>query len=151
MKKLNIKEIKDRNSSLISQLLEVWEDSVKATHLFLSSWEIENIKKYVPQAISLVSHLIIIENENQQPIGFMGIENRKLEMLFIKNNERGKGLGKQLLNYGIKNYNINELAVNEQNPKAKGFYEYMGFKTYKRTELDEQGNPYPILYMRIER
>lgn len=27
----------------------------------------------------------------------------------------------------------------------------MGFKTYKRTELDEQGNPYPILYMKLER
>ena len=26
----------------------------------------------------------------------------------------------------------------------------MGFRTYKRTELDEQGNPYPILYMKIE-
>ena len=148
---MNIKEIKDRNSSLISQLLEVWEDSVKATHLFLSSEEIKNIKEYVPQAISGVSHLVIIENESHQPIAFMGIEDRKLEMLFIKNSERGKGLGKQLLNYGIKNYNVNELAVNEQNPNAKGFYEYMGFKTYKRTELDEQGNQYPILYMRLER
>ncbi len=148
---MNIKEIKDRNSSLISQLLEVWEDSVKATHLFLSSEEIKNIKEYVPQAIYGVSHLVIIENESHQPIAFMGIEDRKLEMLFIKNSERGKGLGKQLLNYGIKNYNVNELAVNEQNPNAKGFYEYMGFKTYKRTELDEQGNPYPILYMRLEK
>ena len=27
----------------------------------------------------------------------------------------------------------------------------MGFKTYKRTELDEQENPYPILYMRLEK
>ena len=151
MKKLNIKEIKDRNSSLINQLLEVWEDSVKATHLFLSNEEIKNIKEYVPQAIFGVSHLVIIENESHQPIAFMGIEDRKLEMLFIKNSERGKGLGKQLLNYGIKNYNVNELAVNEQNPNAKGFYEYMGFKTYKRTELDEQGNPYPILYMRLEK
>ena len=24
-------------------------------------------------------------------------------------------------------------------------------KTYKRTELDEQGNAYPILYMRLEK
>ena len=92
-----------------------------------------------------------MENENLQPIAFMGINDTKLEMLFIKNSERGKGLGKQLLNYGIKNYHVNELAVNEQNPNAKGFYEYMGFKAYKRTELDEQGNPYPILYMRLER
>ena len=85
------------------------------------------------------------------PIAFMGIESEKLEMLFITNNERGKCLGKQLLNYGIENYNVNELIVNEQNPKAKEFYEHMGFKTYKRSEIDEQGNAYPILYMRLER
>lgn len=41
-----------------------------------------------------VSHLVIIENENNQPIAFMGIEDRKLEMLFIRNSERGKRLGK---------------------------------------------------------
>ena len=114
-------------------------------------WRNKEYKKYVPQAISGVENLIIIENESHQPIAFMGIEDKKLEMLFIKNNERGKGLGKKLLNYGIENYNVNELAVNEQNPNSKGFYEYMGFKTYKRTKLDEQGNPYPILYMRLER
>lgn len=148
---MRIIEIQERTEMLINQLLEVWEDSVKATHLFLSNEEIKNIKKYVPQAISGVSHLVIIENESHQPIAFMGIEDTKLEMLFIKNSERGKGLGKKLLNYGIENYNVNELAVNEQNPNAKGFYEYMGFKTYKRTKLDEQGNSYPILYMRLER
>lgn len=148
---MRITEIKERTKILINQLLEVWEDSVKATHLFLSNEEINNIKEYVPQVLKRVSHLVIVENENIQPIAFMGIEDTKLEMLFIKNTERGKGMGKQLLNYGIENYNVNELAVNEQNPSTKGFYEYMGFKTYKRTELDKQGNPYPILYMRIER
>ena len=148
---MRIIEIQERREMLVNQLLEVWEDSVKATHLFLANEEIKNIKEYVPQAILGVSHLMIIENESHQPIAFMGIEDTKLEMLFIKNSERGKGLGKKLLNYGIENYNVNELAVNEQNPKAKGFYEYMGFKTYKRTELDEQGNPYPILYMRLEK
>ena len=33
----------------------------------------------------------------------------------------GKGLGKELLRYGIEKYSINDLAVNEQNPLAKGF------------------------------
>ena len=148
---MRIIEVNERTPKLINKLLEVWEDSVKATHVFLSKEEINHIKEYVPQVFSRVSHLVIIENENHEPIAFMGIENQKLEMLFIKNSERGKGLGKRLLNYGIENYNVNELVVNEQNPIAKGFYEYMGFKTYKRTELDEQGNPYPILYMRLER
>ena len=146
---MTIIEIDNRTIALINELLEVWEDSVKATHLFLSSGEIENIKKYVPQALKDVAHLIIIENENNIPIAFMGIEDTKLEMLFIKNSERRKGLGTKLLSYGIENYGVNELAVNEQNPNAKVFYEHLGFKVYKRTELDEQGNPYPILYMKL--
>jgi putative acetyltransferase len=144
-------EVEDRTETLINKLLEVWEDSVKATHLFLSSEEIEKIKEYVPQAIKEVKHLIIMENENNVPIAFMGMNNSKLEMLFVKNSERGKGLGKQLLSYGIEKYNVNELAVNEQNPNAKAFYEHLGFKVYKREELDEQGNPYPILYMKIDK
>lgn len=146
---MRIIEVNERTSSLINQLSEVWENSVKATHLFLSDEEIKNIKKYLPQALKEVSHLIIMENENNIPVAFMGIENQKLEMLFITNNERGKGFGKKLLEYGMKNYNINELTVNEQNPEAKGFYEHIGFKVYKRSELDEQGNPYPILYMKL--
>lgn len=148
---MKILEIKERTTTLTNKLLEVWEDSVKATHLFLSNEEIKNIKKYVPQALKEVSHLIIIENEKNIPIAFMGIEDTKLEMLFIKNSERRKGLGKRLLNYGIKNYNIDELVVNEQNPNAKGFYEHLGFRVYKRSEKDEQGNSYPILYMKLER
>ena len=147
-----MKEIKkeERSENLINQLLEVWEDSVKATHTFLSNEEIEKIKGYVPQALSDITHLIIATDKNENPIAFMGIEENKLEMLFIKNNERGKGLGKRLLNYGIANYNVNELAVNEQNPQAKGFYEHIGFKVYQRNELDDQGNPYPVLYMKLE-
>lgn len=146
---MKIIEVNDRTTALINKLLDVWEDSVRATHLFLSNEEIDNIKKYVPQVLKEVSHLIIILNEDNVAIAFMGIEDRKLEMLFIKNEERGKGLGRALLDYGIENYDVNELAVNEQNPNAKGFYEHMGFKVYKRSETDEQGNPYPILYMRL--
>lgn len=117
------------------------------THLFLSVDEINNIKQYVPQAIKDVSILVIAENKNGDPVGFMGVDDKKLEMLFVLDKYRGQGIGKQLLQYGIENYSINELTVNEQNPRAKGFYEHM-VEVYKRTELDEQGNPYPLLYMK---
>ncbi|GAA0066613.1 TPA: GNAT family N-acetyltransferase [Clostridium perfringens] len=146
---MRIIEVKERNSLLIEKLLEVWENSVKKTHLFLSDKEIENIKKYVPQALKGISHLIIVENQSKVPIAFMGVEEQKLEMLFVSPEEIGKGLGKKLIIYGIENYSINKLTVNEQNPLAKGFYEHMGFKVYKRTDNDEQGNPYPLLYMKL--
>ena len=139
----------NRTQILIEQLLEVWESSVKATHLFLSESEIENIKQYVPQVLKEVEYLTIIADENEHPIAFMGIERNKLEMLFVSACERGKGIGTKLLQYGIKEYFINELTVNEQNPNAKRFYEHNGFQVYKRTETDEQGNPYPLLYMKV--
>ena len=70
-------------------------------------------------------------------------------MLFLSPKVRGKGLGKQLLQYAVQDYGVRELTVNEQNPQAVGFYEYLGFQTYKRTEYDEEGNPYPLLYMKL--
>ncbi|WP_411762961.1 GNAT family N-acetyltransferase [Companilactobacillus bobalius] len=78
----------------------------------------------------------------------MGISHQELEMLFVAPEFRGHGLGKQLINYGIKNFDVNKLTVNEQNPQAIGFYQHLGFKTYRRTETDDAGNPYPILYMK---
>ena len=125
---MRILEVQDRTLLRIQQLLEIWDKSVRATHLFLSDSEIESIKKYVPQALKEIPHLIIAENENGFPIAFMGIDGQKLEMLFISSEERGKGFGKKLIRYGIETYSINELTVNEQNPSARGFYEHMGFQ-----------------------
>lgn len=146
---MKIIEIQERTPVLLEQLVEIWEKSVRATHLFLSNSEVAGIKKYVPQALEEIPHLIVAEDENGLPIAFMGIDGQKLEMLFISSDERGKGFGKKLIQYGIDIYSVNELAVNEQNPLAKGFYEHMGFQVYKRTDHDEQGNPYPLLYMKL--
>lgn len=57
-------------------------------------------------------------------------------------------VARRLLEYGAEHYGIREVTVNEQNPQAVGFYEHMGFVTYQRTGRDEQGGPYPLLYMR---
>lgn len=146
---MKIYEIQNRSTQLLEILLNIWEDSVRATHLFLSDSEVNQIKKYVPQALNNVEHLIVAESEYGEPFAFMGTENNRLEMLFILSSKRGKGIGKLLLQYGIQNYGIKEITVNEQNPQAVGFYEHMGFKTYKRTDCDEEGNSYPLLYMKL--
>lgn len=145
-----MKEIKKekRNKILMKELLNVWEKSVRATHTFLTDEEILEIKKYVPKVLSEISHLIIETNEDEKPIAFMGIEKNKLEMLFITPKYRGQGIGSKMLKHGMEIYGVNDLAVNEDNLEAKNFYEHMGFKVYRRNELDDQGNPYPVLYMR---
>lgn len=140
-------ETANRGENLITELTGVWERSVKATHLFLSGAEVAQIKTYVPQAMADVEHLLTCCVEGT-PVAFMGIEKNRIEMLFIEPQERGKGYGRQLVEYAFAKFKVDEVCVNEQNPEAKIFYERMGFAVYKRTPLDEQGQPYPLLYMR---
>ena len=146
-----MKEIarKDRNQQLINELLKVWESSVRATHTFLSKDEILEIKEYAPEALRSIAHLVIETNQNNDPIAFMGIGDDKLEMLFVAPEYRSSGIGRKMLTSGINIYGVTESAVNEDNPQARGFYEHMGFVTYQRNELDDQGRPCPVLYMRL--
>lgn len=146
---MNIYEISDRTPLLERQLTALWERSVKATHLFLTDSEIAEIRKEVPQAIREVPHLLTAERTPGVPAAFLGVEGQILAMLFVEPEERGKGLGRRLVQEGIDRYGIREVTVNEQNPQAKGFYERVGFRVFRRTELDEQGRPYPLLYMRL--
>lgn len=138
--------VAERTPALIAQLVQLWEQSVQATHHFLSAAEIATIKKMVPQVIQTVPRLVVETRENQ-PVGLMGSNQEKLEMLFIAPAARGQGIGRQLLIDGVQQAGITELSVNEQNPQAIGFYEHMGFLTYQRSAYDDQDQPYPILDM----
>ncbi len=144
---MEIYELQEREA-VSAALSDIWEASVRTTHHFLSDAEVTRIKGYLPQALREVAHLIVAKDAAGAPVAFMGIEKDRLEMLFLSPKERGKGLGRRLVEYGIRNYNIREVTVNEQNPQAIGFYRRMGFETYKRTDRDEEGNPYPLLYMK---
>ena len=65
---MKIYEVEERTPHLLENLLDIWEDSVRTTHLFLSDKEVEKIKAYVPQVLSGVKHLIIAENEQGHPL-----------------------------------------------------------------------------------
>ena len=143
-------EKSERSENLVASLLEIWEKSVRATHTFLSEEEILKIKEYVPGTIRNVETLLVLFDKDEDSLlRFMGIEGKKIEMLFLSPDAREKEFGKMLVQHGIEKYSVTEVTVNGQNPNAKGFYEHLGFKTYKTSETDEQGNPYPIAWMRL--
>lgn len=81
----------------------------------------------------------------------MGMAGQKFEMLFIFHACWRKGIACALMQYGMERYSLSWLTVNEQNPEAKVFYESFGFHTYKRTELDEEGNLYLYLLLYMKR
>lgn len=130
------------------ELVDVWEKSVRATHHFLKEQDIIEIKKVLPSYFEAVE-MYCTKNETGKITGFIGIADKKIEMLFIDPEYFGHSLGKNLINYVLKN--IEEVDVNEQNKNAYEFYLHMGFEVVSRDEFDSMGNPFPILHMRLKK
>ncbi|MNC34569.1 putative N-acetyltransferase YjaB [compost metagenome] len=117
-----IEEAVIREDGLFKELLVIWETSVRATHFFLDEEDITKIRVQVEAALAEIERLIVAKDDLHQPIAFMGIQDRKLEMLFVSSDNRGEGVGKALITYGMKEFQVKSLHVNEQNPQASGFY-----------------------------
>ncbi|KAA9300511.1 MULTISPECIES: GNAT family N-acetyltransferase [Aerococcus] len=142
-----IRELTKREDYL-ADLLGIWEASVRASHDFLSEAAIQAIKAEVPGGLMGVAQLVLAWSAAGELVGFMGIDGENLEMLFLHPNAWRLGLGRALIEEGLTAYGLRQLTVNEQNPQAVAFYQHMGFRPYRRTEQDEAGRPYPLLYMR---
>lgn len=139
--------IRQINTMDYPRLLEIWESAVLATHNFLKEEDFTYYKENLPSYFSFVS--LWGYEEQGRLVGFIGLAENSLEMLFIDATIRGKGIGKKLTEFAIQEQGVTQVEVNEQNDQAVGFYQHIGFKIVSRNELDSQGKSYPILQMSL--
>ena len=142
-------KIETASKSDYQELIELWEASVRATHSFLIEENIQALKPLILKHYFDAVDLRIAKNDVEKIIGFIGVAEGNIEMLFISPDERNHGIGTQLLENAILHQEASKVDVNEQNPDAVGFYEHQGFKIVGRSELDGQGNPFPLLHMEL--
>jgi len=124
-------------------ILDIWEASVRASHDFLKDEDIVSFRMLVAQAAASVSTLLVAHAEG--PVGFMGLEARKIEMLFLHPSCFRRGIGTQMVQYALGRYGVDAVDCNEQNPGALAFYERMGFRVVSRSATDGSGHPFPLL------
>ena len=136
-------------ASLLPTITEIWEASVRATHGFLTDGDIARLKPLVEKAAASVMTLVIASTD--RPVGFMGVEGRKIEMLFLHPAYFRRGIGTALVGYALKRFDVDAVDCNEQNSGALAFYKRMGFKVTEHKAIDDFGNPFPILTMRISK
>lgn len=127
-------------------LIDLWERSVRATHDFLPETEIAQLKPLILNEYFAQVCLHVVVRDNQI-LGFLGSSEDNIEMLFIDPDFRRTGVGSSLLDFAVKQLGIYKVDVNEQNTQAVNFYKKSGFEVVGRSELDGQGNPYPLLHM----
>jgi len=131
------------------EIVEVWEASVRATHHFLKEEHIQFFKPLILKEYLKAVQLWCVRNEEKKIVGFLGVAEGNIEMLFIHPSVLGKGIGKKLTYYAIQELKAKKVDVNEQNEQAVGFYHHIGVKTKNRSDLDGLGKPFPILHMEL--
>lgn len=130
-----------------SGLLKIWERAVRATHHFLPENELQSIKSQLIPVYFPHVQLTVAVGEQGNLLGFSGVAEKKLEMLFVDPAYHRGGIGKALLQFSVSDMAVNEVDVNEQNPAAVQFYLSQGFEQVARSAVDGQGNPFPILHL----
>ena len=130
-----------------SDVIRLWEASVRATHHFLKEEDILLFKKLIFEKYLDAVRLYAIRDKSDKILGFLGVSDDEIEMLFIHPDSSEKGIGKTFLDYAVNELRLTKVSVNEQNEQALKFYLKYGFKIVSRSELDGTGKPYPILHL----
>jgi putative acetyltransferase len=131
------------------RLAQVWEASVRATHDFLTETDIQRFKLVVRDDLFGALPLYCVRDPDGVLVAFSGVSEGRLEALFVDPDWRSSGIGRRLVHHAVDELGATTVDVNEQNDQAVGFCRRMGFEVDGRSELDENGLPYPLLHMRL--
>jgi putative acetyltransferase len=130
-------------------LLDIWLRSVRVTHTFVSEDDVRAMTPQVREYLtSSATEFWVLCNESGAVMGFMGMSGNKMESLFLAPEFHRRGGGRYLVRHVQAMHDELLVDVNEQNTAARAFYEACGFVVEGRSELDEQGRPYPLLHLR---
>lgn len=139
---------------MLTALLDLWEDSVRASHTFLNNQHIAEIKLEVKATLQS-SQNIITATDKKDFLGFVGVEKNKIEMLFVASSAFRKGVGKALLKEALerylKDYPCILVDCNEQNAQGLAFYKSLGFKKIGMSEKDSAGRDFPIAHLKTDK
>lgn len=99
------------------ELVRVWEASVRATHTFLPDRYIVLLREHVLRKYLDAVMLVCCKDSRRRILGFAGVANGRVDMLFVAPDYRGQGVGRRLLRHAVSELNAERLDVNEQNPR----------------------------------
>ncbi len=139
--------LQERNADLVAILAVTWQRAVMVTHTFLSEQDIKGTLPTVIKALAVIDNLYVKYCDGL-PVGFIGIADEKIEMLYVHPDHFKKGVGKELLTYADEAGDINYVDVYEQNTGAVEFYKHYGFVVYDRIDTDDMGRPFAVIKLK---
>ena len=131
------------------RIVAIWRAAVNATHDFLSPQDRAAIDVEAGAYLMSASLWVAVDARDRS-IGFMALNEGRLDALFVDPDHRGQGVGRSLVSFATARQPVLETAVNAQNRQAVGFYRRLGFVETGRSRTDDQGRAYPLIRMRLD-
>ena len=104
------------------------------------------VPKLMKEYEDMVSSMWVYEDGAVK--GFIQIDGHEVKKLFVEPVLQGKSIGSELLDYAIREQNVNFLWALEKNTRAISFYERHGFRLTGDKKLEEDTTEYLV---RLER
>ena len=124
----------------------MWRGAVLATHDFVSAKDLEYFDNVVQNTYLPKVRVVVAVDDDDMPVGFMGMTGSNIDTLFVDPDHHGRGVGRSLITDARRRFPAGlTVDVNEQNTRALGFYEHLGFRRIRRSPVDGSGKPYPLL------
>ena len=121
----------------LDPVVQIWLESNRQAHSFIEAdyWEKnkEEVRKMLPHS------LIKIAEIEGNIVGFIGMNETKIEGLFVNSNFQSRGIGHSLIEWAKTRNEVLTLNVYQKNQRALKFYLKEGFVIREQLIDEETG------------
>lgn len=121
----------------LDPVVQIWLESNRQAHSFIEAdyWEKnkEEVRKMLPHS------LIQIAEIEGNIVGFIGMNETKIEGLFVNSNFQSRGIGHSLIEWAKTRNEVLTLNVYQKNQRALKFYLKEGFVIREQLIDEETG------------
>ena len=96
----------------------------------------------------MAAHGRLVDDEDGRAVGFLAMDGKMIDALFVDPAVHGRGYGTALLNQALKLAPDAVVDANEQATNALPFYLARGFVRIGRSETDQQCRAYPLIHLK---
>ena len=118
--------IRKFENSDIDDIMQIWKNVNIKAHNFISKEYWENNYDYVRNILPKAEIYVYVDNN--EIIGFIGMNEIYIEGIFVNTNSQHRGIGTALLNKVKENGKNLTLSVYQKNTNAINFYKKNDFK-----------------------
>lgn len=123
----------------LSVVMKIWSEANKSAHDFVREEYWEDHYSDVEEALAKAEVYVYEEEKSHEVIGFVGLQDDYIAGIFVKEDNRSRGVGKQLLDFVKKKRMSLSLSVYQKNVRAVSFYQREQFIIRSENVEDSTG------------